>query len=241
MTGAGGGEKQGGIGPQENFPDPFQFPESKPSQTGRQLMALQDLQRPPGQRLSRQNLPEPPGPRVPGFETDSLRRRTILRADEIRQADIEVLLEIQGEGQTLAQIPGGFNFPDRPVSGEYPFDPIPGQVKGYGRDDPIFGCQMILMLPEEILSLIQHPDSRKFSTPGQTFRDRIHNPDPGFGPALIDFRQGQLAEFSETDDKNLAQKEPPRGKIPMTEGNLAVPSGKKRSEASGVPSRPVCL
>jgi len=90
----------------------------------------------------------------------------MFRADEIRQADIEVLLEIKGEGQTLSQIPGGFNFPDRQAPGENPVDPIPGQVKGYGRDDPIFGRQMILMLPKEILPFIQHPDSRKFSTLG---------------------------------------------------------------------------
>ena len=204
-------------------------------------MALNDLQTPPGQRLSGQNFPEPPGPRVPGFETESLRRGTILRADKISQADIEVLFEKQGERQSLSQIPRRINFPDRPVSGENLIKPVPGQVKGYGRDDPIFGRQMILMFPEEILSFIQHPDGRKSPPAGQMFRDRIHNPDPGFGPPLIDFRQGQLAEFSETDDKNLNQKAPPRGKIPITEGNLAFPSGKKRREASGVPSNPVCL
>ena len=90
----------------------------------------------------------------------------MFRADEIRQADIEVLLEIKGEGQPPPQTLGGFNFPDRQVSGEHPFGPIPGQVKWYGRDDPIFGRQMILMLPKEILPFIQHPDSRKFSTLG---------------------------------------------------------------------------
>ena len=164
----------------------------------------------------------------------------MFRADEISQADIEVLPEIKSEGQTLSQIPGGVNFPDRHVSGENPFDPIPGQVKGYGREDPILGRQIILMLPKEIFPFIQHPDGRKFSTLGQMFRGRIHNPDPGFGPLPPDFRQGQLAEFSETDDKNLSQKAPPLGKIPITEGNLAFPSGKKRREASGVPSRPVC-
>jgi len=129
-------------------------------------MALDDLQSPLGQGLSGQNFPKPPGPGVPGFETDSLRRRAMFRADEISQADIEVLPEIKSEGQTLSQIPGGVNFPDRHVSGENPFDPIPGQVKGYGRDDPILGCQLILMLPKEILPFIQHPDSRKFSTLG---------------------------------------------------------------------------
>lgn len=90
----------------------------------------------------------------------------MFRTDEISQADIEVLLEIKGKGQTLSQIPGGLNFPDRQASGENPFDPIPGQVKWYGRDDPIFGRQMILMLPKEILPFIQHPDSRNFSTLG---------------------------------------------------------------------------
>ena len=138
MTGTGGGQKQGGIGPEEYFANPFQFPESKPPQTRRQLMALDDLQSPPGQGLSGQNFPEPMGSRVPGFETESLGRRAILRADEIGEADIEVFFEIQGERQTFSQIFGGFNVPDHPVTGEDPFDPIPGQVKGYGRDDPIF-------------------------------------------------------------------------------------------------------
>lgn len=164
MTGTGGGQKDGGIGPEENFPGPFQFPEGKPPQARRQLTALEDLQSPLGQGLSGQDFPKPMGPWVPGLETESLGRRAIFRTDEISQADIEVLAEIKGQGQTLSQIPGGFNFPDRLLSREKPFDPIPGQVKGYGRDDPILWRQLILMLPKEILPFIQHPDSRKFST-----------------------------------------------------------------------------
>ena len=166
MTGTGGGQKHGGIGPEENFPGPCQFPKGKPPQTRRQLMALNDLQSPLRQGLSSQDFPKPMGPQVPGFETESPGRRAIFRADEISQADIEVLPEIKGEGQTLSEIPRGSNFPDRHVSGENPFDPIPGQVKGYGRDDPIFGCQPILVLPKEILPFIQHPDSREFSALG---------------------------------------------------------------------------
>jgi hypothetical protein len=127
-------------------------------------MALDDLQSSLGQGLSGQNLPKPMGPRVPGFETESLRGGAILRADKTRLADIEVLLEIQGKRQSLSQIPGRFNFPDRQASGEDPFDPIPGQVKWYGRDDPIFGRQLILVLPKEILPFVQDPDSRNFFT-----------------------------------------------------------------------------
>ena len=97
---------------------------------------------------------------------------------------------------------------------------------------------MILMLPEEILPFSQYPDRRGFPDRVKCSGVRIDNPDPGLGPFLNNFRQGQLAEFSETDDKYLIQNVRPLGNIPITEGNFTCPSGKKRREASGADSRP---